>query len=210
MANDKFGDLYKYYQEFMDKWFGGEDLLSEYDKEYYAKQEGLTEERRKRMQERVMERLGAQGILRSGVGSEALTEMVEKPIAESEAALDYERMERERVEKKRRQAIALSSAFGKYSEEQEKSKGFLDRLGSMVGGGLSGAATGALIGGPWGIAAGALLGAGGAAIRGPGGGDGETPMGYNEMFQYFLELLNRGATEEEIKEALSGGGQYYG
>ena len=58
--------------------------------------------------------------------------------------------------------------------------------------------------------AGAALGAGGAAIRGPGGGDGETPMGYNEMFQYFLELLNRGATEEEIKEALSGGGKYYG
>jgi hypothetical protein len=201
MANDKFGDLYKYYQEFMDKWFGGEDLLSDYDKEYYAKQKGLTEERRKRMQERVMERLGAQGILKSGVASAELTELVEKPIAESEAALDYERMERERKERTRRSGVALSSAFGKYSEEQEKSKGFLERVGGMVGGALSGAAMG-IPGGPWGIAAGAALGAGGAAFSPGGGGDRETPMGYNEMFQYFLEMINRGMSEEEIMAAL--------
>lgn len=202
MANDKFGDLYKYYQEFMEKWFGGEDLLSEYDKEYYSKQKGLTEERRKRMQERVMERLGAQGILKSGVASAELTELVEKPIAESEAALDYERMERERAERTRRSGIALSSAFGKYSEEQEKSQSFLDRLGGMAGGAISGAITGGMVGGPWGALGGAALGAGGAALRGPGGGDGETGAGYNQMFQYFLEMLNRGMSEEEIMAAL--------
>lgn len=201
MPNTNFGDINKLYREFMQTHFGDMPLESAYDKEVFAEQQRMLELRRKKMTSRVMERLAAQGIMTSGVGSEMLTEQVETPIAHAEAALGEERAERIRAEKTRRGDIGREFAMGEFerrkAREAEKS-GF---WGKLAGGVIKGGITGFMAGGPYGALAGAGLGAFGAAYS--GGGEEEPGYGghsYQWLVQQKLQQL-----EEEWQRTHGGG-----
>lgn len=202
--SEYFTDLMKYYNEFYDRMFGGMDLETAYSKEVYGKQQELLGGRAERQQERVLERLGQQGLLRSGVGSRTMREEVDIPFAEAESALDLQRLESMQEEERRRQGIAMGFAGSKYEEEKAREAERSGFWGRLAGGVLGGGITGFLTGGPMGALAGAGLGATGSLFGG-GAGAGYTAAGqpgYNELLMYYLDFLNRGGKVEDLAERM--------
>lgn len=189
--NNAYSDLNKYFQDFMMQFYGSKPLETEYEGELFKRQQQLLDERRRRSLSRVMSRLAAQGIEGSGVGSQFITEQVEEPIAQAEAQLDWDRLQRMESERLRREVTALGAAQQKLAEEEAARQRRSGLLGRLAGGAISGGILGFMKGGPWGAAAGAAIGGLGGFMGPPemaGGGAG----GYQNMYmQLLMDYYNR-------------------
>jgi len=194
--SDTYADLYKYMQEYLKQFFGDRPLETEYEGQLFTRQQQLLEERRKRMLSRVMSRLAAQGIQASGVGAQFVTEQVEEPVAQAEAQLDWERLQRMEGERLRRETLALGAASRKLAEEEAERQRRSAFWGKLAGGVLKGGITGFMTGGPWGALAGAGIGLAGG-IAGDGGAA-TTTVGadyqamYMQLVQDYLRRLSQG------------------
>ena len=201
MAND-FTDLYRYYQDYLNRFWGGQPLISPQQDAYFREQEKWLRRASGQMESRAMENLAARGVMRAGVGTDYISKYVYEPLAQAEASLGEKRAQMIAQEQARRQQQALQMAVAAREEERQSEKGFWGTVGRGLGT-LAGGALGLIAGGPAGALAGAGIGgslAGG--ILGGGGG------GYSDISEIlgFLEQTNGTGQPTQYLSQYQGGG----
>jgi len=200
MPGGNYEDLFNYSKEYYTKFYGGKPGIGAYSDAYYASQNAMLERRRKKMISRLRDETSGlrEGYMPSGLDMQIQTEQVETPIAEAEAALDYQKLMGEENERIRREGIARNMALAKIEEQ----KAAAQKRGSFWGKllpGLAGAAIGTFINPGAGTLAGWGIGSGigGAFMGGGNEGDG----GYNSLYeQYYQQALKDLVQNSQVAE----------
>lgn len=183
MPGGKYDDLFNYSKEYYEKFYGGSPIGA-YSDQYYKSQQEMLERRRLKMLARFKDTTSGlrEGYMPSGLDMQIQSEQVDTPIAEAEAALDYQKLQAEQFERTRRETITMQAAKDQIAQEKADAQrrgqfwGKIANLGITTAGAIIGTIVAPGAGTVAGASIGAGIGKGVESMIGGGGSNAATPQ----------------------------------